>query len=89
MSSSVTVTGVSTLPTSVALSYPSVLAGQSFTISAFINGTLLAGVARTGTLTLSQGGTSLASINLATTQPGSSGWYALSVPGGLPLVPTH
>ena len=43
-----------------------------------------AGVPHTGTLTLSDNGTVLTSINLATATPSSSGYYALTVPAGLP-----
>ena len=58
------------------------LAGQSFTLNTSINGTLLANTPRTGTLTLSEGGTTLASVNIATTAPNSYGQYALTVPAG-------
>ena len=86
VSSSLTVTGVSLLSTSLGLSYSTLLSmGQPFTLSAIINGTVQSGVTRTGTLSLLQGSTTLASINLATTSPGSNGYYALTVPAGLPI----
>ena len=70
--------------TSISLSYGSVLAGQAFTMNAYINGSLLTNTPRTGTLTLSLAGTTLSAINLATATANSSGYYALSVPAGLP-----
>ena len=75
-SASLTITGVTALPTSVLASYNSLeTAGQAFTLSALISGTLLTGTPRTGTLTLAEGGTTLASVNIATTAPNSSGYY--------------
>ena len=79
------VTGFATLPTSLGISSFTPLAGQAWSVSAVINGTLLAGTPRTGTLTATLGGTTLASINLATSTPNSNGFYSLSVPNGLPL----
>ena len=79
------VTGVTSVSTSVSLSYGTPLAYQAWTISAAINGTLLTGIPRTGTLTATLNGNTLASINLATSTPNSGGFYALSVPGGLPV----
>ena len=82
--SSITITGVTTLSTSVGLSYSTLATvGQPYTVSASINGTLEAGLPRTGTLSLVEGGNTLASVNLATTTPASSGYYALTVPAGL------
>ena len=79
-----TITGVTTIPTSVGLSYSTPLAGQAFTMNAIINPTAAAGVTHTGTLALSDNGSTLATLNLATATPSSSGYYALSVPAGLP-----
>ena len=45
---------------------------------------MLANTPRTGTLTLTEGTAILASLNLASATPGTSGYYALPVPGGLP-----
>jgi hypothetical protein len=70
--------------TSLATAWPAPIAGQSWTMSVAIGGTLLSGTPRTGTLTLTSGNTVLASINIANVAPGSSGYYALAVPGGLP-----
>ena len=39
---------------------------------------------RTGTLSLVEAGNTLASVNVATTTPSSSGYYALTVAAGLP-----
>ena len=81
---SLTITGVSMLSTSIGLSYGTPLAGQAFTMYAVINPTVLAGLPHSGTLTLSDNGSALASVNLATATPTSSGFLALSVPAGLP-----
>ena len=62
----------------------SVLAGINYTVSVAINGALLNNTPRTGTLSLVEGSTTLASVNVATATPSSSGYYALTVPGGLP-----
>jgi hypothetical protein len=70
---------------SLGMSWSTPIAGQSFTLNASINGTLLAGAPRTGTITLSENGTTLASVNIGTTTANSSGYYALTVPQGLPL----
>ena len=84
-SASLTVTGVSMLATSIGLSYATSLnLGQSLTVNASVNGTLASGLPRSGTLSLLQGSTTLASINLATTAAGSNGYYALTLPAGLP-----
>ena len=86
VSASLTLTGVSTLSTSIGLVSPTSLnLGQSLTVSAFINGTLASGLPRTGMLSLLEGSTTLTSISLATTSPGSNGYYALTLPAGLPL----
>ena len=45
------------------------LAGQAFTMNAEINGTLISGTPRTGTLTLSEGGNTLANLNLGNAGP--------------------
>ena len=85
-SSDLTITGVTTtVSTYVELSYATPLAGQAFTMNADIYPTAQAGIPHTGTLTLSENGSILASVNLATATPSSSGYYALSVPAGLPL----
>ena len=76
--------GVNTLSTSVILSYATPLAGQSFTMNAAVNPTALAGLPHTGTLTLSENGSVLTSVNLSMATPSSSGYYALTVPAGLP-----
>ena len=75
------------LSDSIGLSWPTPIAGQSWTLTASVNGTLLTGTPRTGTLTLSEGGNTLASIDLSTATPvsGTTSSYALAVPGGLPL----
>ena len=70
-------------PDSVSLSYTTPIAGAPLTINAKINGTVLAGVARTGTLTLTEGSSQLAQVDITTATPNASGYYALSVPGGL------
>ena len=70
---------------SVSLSYSTPQAGQSLTIDAKINGTLLASTPRTGTLTLSEGAAQLAQVNVATATTTSSGYYVLTVPGGLSM----
>ena len=82
-SSSFAITGVTSLTTSLGLGYATPLAGQAFTMFAAVNPTL-AGLPHTGTLTLSDNGSALASVNLSTATPSSSGYYALSVPAGLP-----
>ena len=84
-SSQTTVTGVTIVSTSVGLSWTNPLAGQAFTMNADINPTAQAGFPHTGTLTLSENGSILASVNLATSTPSSSGYYALTVPAGLPV----
>ena len=83
--SNLTIIGVSLLSTSVGLSYSTPLVGQPLTLGEIINPTAAAGVPHTGTLTLSDNGTVLLSENLATAVASSSGYYALNVPGGLPL----
>ena len=80
------VTGVSTLSTSLGLGYVTALnAGQSFTVDAGINGTVESGVPRTGTLSLMEGTTTLATVNVGTTTPANGGYYFLTVPGGFPI----
>ena len=82
-STSFTVTGVAMLPTSISSSYPtSVNMNQSFTVNSIVLGTLAPNVPRTGTLSLMEGSTTLASVNIATATPNSSGYYALTVAGG-------
>ena len=83
-SSSLTITGVSTLSTSVGLSYATPLAGLPFTMYAAVNPTALSGLPHTGTLTFTDNGSTLATLNLATATPNTSGFYTLSVPAGLP-----
>ena len=87
--SNLTITGVTTLSTGVGLSFVTPLAGQAFTLNAAINPTALAGLPHTGTLTLSDNGSVLTSINLANSTPSSTGYYALSVPAGLPAGTTR
>ena len=77
----VTIQGVSTY---VANSWSTPLAGVSLTINSRIYGSILTNTPRTGTLTLDQAGTVLASVNIAQTSPNASGYYALTVPAGLP-----
>jgi hypothetical protein len=69
--------------TSLSTSWSAPIAGQTWTPNVAINGTLLAGTPRTGTLTLTEGTTVLATLDVATATPSSSGYYALAVPGGL------
>ena len=52
-------------------------------MDAAINGTLLANTPRTGTLSLTEGTATLATINISTTAPNSAGYYWLTVPAGL------
>ena len=82
--SNLTITGVASLSTGVGLSFVTPLAGQAFMLNAAVNPTALAGLPHTGTLTLSDNGSVLTSINLASATPSSTGYYALSVPAGLP-----
>ena len=58
--------------------------GTTYTVSTAINGALVNGAARTGTLSLVEGTTTLVSVDITQVSPNSSGYYALSVPGGLP-----
>ena len=70
---------------SIGLSWPTPTSGQAWTLTATLNGLLVANTPRTGTLSLSVAGNTLASINLATATPISGTSYALVVPNGLPL----
>ena len=74
---------VKLIPDSISLSYSTPQSNLPLTINARINGTVLAGTPRTGTLTLSEGQTQLAQVDISTVTPNASGYYALSVPGGL------
>jgi hypothetical protein len=71
--------------TSLSTNWSTPIAGQAWTVNAAVNGTLLTNTPRTGTLTLTQGTTVLASVDIATATPNGSGYYALQVPGGLAL----
>ena len=84
-SASLGLTSVATLTTSVSTSYSTTAyASQPYTVNAIISGTLALGLPRTGTLTLQDaGGNTLAQVNIATATPNASGWFALTVPGGL------
>jgi hypothetical protein len=74
---------VKQISSSVSYSYSTPQAGSPLTINAKVNGTTLADPPRTGTLTLSEGSTVLATVDITTAAPNSSGYYALSVAGGL------
>ena len=52
-------------------------------MSAAIQGLLLNNTPRTGTLSLIEGSTTLATINVATATPNGSGYYTLTAPTGL------
>ncbi len=56
-----------------------------YTVKAAINGALVNATARTGTLSLVEGATTLASVDVGSTTPNSSGFYSLTVAGGLSL----
>jgi hypothetical protein len=72
--------------TSVASSYSTTgYVGGAFTVTSKVNGSLTAGVDRTGTLSLVEGDTTLASVNLATAVPNTAGYFSLTVAGGLSL----
>src|SRR6185437_6895009 len=74
---------------SLALSYStSVVAGLPYTVNAAITGPLINNTPRAGTLSLLDGSSTLATVNVATATPTSSGYYSLSVPAGL-SVGTH
>ena len=75
-----TVIAATTLPTFLGAGNFAATAtvGQPYTVNGIISGTLQPGIPRTGTLSLLEGGNTLASINIATTTP-----YTLTVPGGL------
>ena len=61
------------------------VAGQAYTVAVSQSAFLSMGVPPTGTLTLQDGSSVLASINLATTPPNSSYQYLLTVAAGLPV----
>ena len=70
------VTGVTSLSTTLVPSYSTLATvGQPYTISVAINGTVVTGTPRTGTLTLSEGGNTLVSVNLSSVTPTASGFY--------------
>ena len=58
------------------------LVSASYTLNASIAGSLINGASRTGTLSLLDGSTTLASVNVATAATNNSGQYALTVPSG-------
>ena len=55
--------------------------GQAFSLSAHIVTSPGSTAVPTGTLTLTEGTATLASLSLATATPNSAGYYTLSVPG--------
>ncbi len=84
-STSAAVTDTVTARVSLFASYSSkAVVGQTITVSAGLSGTLLASTPRTGTLSLVEGTTTLASVDLSQVSSNSSGYYPLSVVGGLP-----
>jgi hypothetical protein len=80
-SSTMNVSVTAAIATSLSVGYSTSYANQPWTVNATIGGSLLANTPRTGTLTLTEGSNTLASLNLATATLNSAGQYTLAAAG--------